>query len=77
MTNRKLFIGLSLIVLLTFYDLKRSYTNKILAQEKSKSKSDNLSDNENDDISSIPTPKMKMKMAPMIKFRYCQTCGYV
>ncbi|CAF5078315.1 unnamed protein product, partial [Rotaria sp. Silwood1] len=63
MIDQKLLISLSIVLLLTFYDLNRSYVyqNPISI---------------NNDISSIPTPKMKMQMAPIIKFRYCHSCGY-
>ncbi|CAF3321805.1 unnamed protein product [Rotaria socialis] len=74
MLDRISLIIVSLAVLLTFYDLKRAYVNKFATKEKDSLSNDDSSTN--DDISSIRTPKMKMQIASMIKFRYCQTCGY-
>ncbi|CAF2766205.1 unnamed protein product [Rotaria sp. Silwood2] len=68
MIDQKLLFSLSIVLLLTCYDLNRSYVNQSSTKEKSTST--------NNDISSIPPPKMKMQMLPIIKFRYCHSCGY-
>ncbi len=70
MFDRKLLFSVSTVLLLSCYDLSRSYTN-----ENSRKMNPILPA---DDISSIPTPKIKMNMqiTPTIKFRYCISCGY-
>jgi hypothetical protein len=82
MIDPKLLISVSIVLLLTFYDLNRSYINQTSSKKNSTSTSNDFSGNDylnnnHDDISSIPPPKMKMHMAQTIKFRYCQSSGYV
>jgi hypothetical protein len=79
MFDRKLLVGISTVLILTCYDLSRSYTsqNSMKTNPTSSSMDNNYSENEHEDISSIPTPKMKMQMGTIIKFRYCFSCGYV
>jgi hypothetical protein len=74
MFDRKLLFSISTVLLLTCYDLGRTYSNKT---NPSSIDNHHFSRNEQDDISSIPTPKMKMHMGTIIKFRYCFSCGYV
>ncbi|CAF1504891.1 unnamed protein product [Rotaria sordida] len=76
MMDRKLLISLSIVLLLTFYDLNRSYINQNSIKKNLSSTDNDYSSNQHEDISSIPPPKMKMQMAPIIKFRYCHSCGY-
>jgi len=72
MFDRKLLFSVSTVLLLTCYDLSRSYTS----QSSSKKNSISNENHEYEDISSIPPPKMKMQMGTIIKFRYCFSCGY-
>jgi hypothetical protein len=74
MLDRTLLLTVTAVLLLTFYDLNRSYLNKT---NLSSSSNHDASENQQEDISFIPTPKMKMQTVPIIKFRYCQSSGYV
>jgi hypothetical protein len=74
MIDRKLLIGVSTVLLLSFFDLNRSYVN----QSSSKKDSASVNNDIPEHISPIPPPKMKMHHAAQIlKFRYCHSCGYV
>lgn len=74
MVDRKLFFSISTVLLLTYFDLHRSYftrTDSDSPSPSSLSTADNLS-------SSIPIPKIKnhRQLSPVIKFRYCLSSGY-
>jgi len=77
MFDRKLLFSISTVLLLTCYDLGRSYSSQNSNKTNPSSIDNHFSRNEQDDISSIPTPKMKMHMGTIIKFQYCFSCGYV
>jgi hypothetical protein len=75
MIDRKLLIGVSTVLLLTFFDLNRSYVNQTSTKKDSTSVNNDIHD---DDVLPIPPPKMKTHQAgQIIKFRYCHSCGYV
>ncbi|UJR09617.1 hypothetical protein I4U23_013851 [Adineta vaga] len=76
MFDRKLLLSVSTVLLLTCYDLSRSYVNQTKTKTATTSSNNDFSETQSDDISSIPPPKMKMQLGPIIKFRYCQSCGY-
>ena len=68
MFDRKLLFSVSTVLLLTCYDLNRSYTNQKSVQSNSST---------DEEISSFPPPpKLKLQTASTIKFRYCFSCGY-
>jgi hypothetical protein len=77
MFDRKLLFSISTVLLLTCYDLSRSYTSQKSSKTNPSSTTNYFLKNDHNDISSIPTPKMKMHMGTIIKFRYCFSCGYV
>ena len=77
MLDRKLLFSVSIVLLLTCYDLNRSYINQTLTKTNPTSTENDISGNQQDEISSVPPPKMKMQQVPIIKFRYCHSSGYV
>ncbi|CAF1091937.1 unnamed protein product [Adineta ricciae] len=50
--------------------------NQTQTKTTSTSINDDLSEAQSEEMSSVPPPKMKMQLGPIIKFRYCQGCGY-
>ena len=69
MLDKYLLASISLVLLLTCFDLQRSYLAPIATDESSQSIPD-------DSISSIPQPKIKIQGLTTIKIRYCYSCGY-
>ncbi len=66
MFDKNLLIGISLVLVWTCLDLRRSYLNSITSaslDEKSQS-------------STVPSPKIKIQTVSIIKIRYCQSSGY-
>jgi selT/selW/selH-like putative selenoprotein len=72
MFDKNLLIGITLVLLWTCFDLRRSYLNPTVTQTTS-----TLSDNIPEDFSAVPPPpKLKPQTIIAVKIRYCSTCGY-
>jgi selT/selW/selH-like putative selenoprotein len=64
MFDKNLLIGISLVLLWTCFDLRRSYLTPT------------TSNDIHEDVSVIPPPKIKTQTITTVKIRYCATCGY-
>jgi len=67
MLDKNLLIGVSLVLLWTGFDLRRSYLSPKSIENISKLSDDN---------SQISPPKVKTQTTSTIKIRYCHSCGY-
>ena len=79
MIDRPLLISVGMVVLLTCYDLSRSYSNQVSINANTTSTFSVVDDEilTDDGRSNIPTPKMKLQLTPTVKFLFCQSSGYV
>ena len=69
-----------LVLLLTCYDVHRSYSNRTITPSINSTSSSSLTDDDlslHEDITKVRLPKMKMQMVPTIKFLYCHSSGFV
>jgi hypothetical protein len=76
MMDRKLLLGLSLVLISTCYDLTRSYLNSATSETKSTESSSSFyshSDDLYEQSSTIPPPKMKKQTVPTIQFLFCSS----
>jgi len=71
MLDKNLLIGISLVLLWTCFDLRRSYLNSTSSGSKSP-----LSENLHGAFSTVSPPKIKAQTISAIKIRYCYSCGY-
>ncbi|CAF3310505.1 unnamed protein product [Rotaria socialis] len=75
MIDRKLLLGLSLVLLSTCYDLTRSYFNSASAETKNSESvsSSSFNSDSNDNLHMPPPPKIKTQGVPTIKFLFCHS----
>lgn len=75
MIDRKILLGLILVLVATCYDLTRSYltttSNETTTDGSTSSSFNSHSDELYAQSSAIPPPKMKMHTIPTIKFLFC------
>lgn len=74
MFDRKLLFSISTVLFLTCYDLNRSYNSR--QNTSSSPDSDDSPSSSTLSTSLPPPPKLKMQVVPIIKIRYCLSCGY-
>jgi selT/selW/selH-like putative selenoprotein len=72
MLDKNLLIGVSLVLVWSCFDLRRSYLNISSTESRSRLTDDN-SQNIHEEIS---IPKLKTSKMSTIKIRYCHSCGY-
>jgi len=77
MIDRKILLGLILVLVATCYDLTRSYlttkSNETTTDESTSSSFNSHSDELYRQSSPVPPPKMKTHTIPTIKFLFCHS----